>query len=169
MRGIARFPYANFQQETTRAQPARTRRLRAMGPCLQGSSCFTFRFSRPSRFPLAEYAAHGSPNHAKAAFLAEYAAEGSLSRINRRANRVSIKARLQIALLPKGKPQVAKAREANNPDLPEKKRLTTAPKAHGAPRRAPCAAYPVKKALKPPHSRPLRGIFRQGTKPVKRP
>ena len=164
MRGIARFPYANFQQETTRAQPARTRRLRAMGPCLQGSSCFTFRFSRPSRFPLAEYAAHGSPNHAKAAFLAEYAAQGSLSQMGRQENRASLRVRLQIALLPKRKPQVAKAREANNPDLPEKKRLTTAPKAHSAPAPRPLRGISCQKSPQTPAFMTLARRFLPGHK-----
>ncbi len=91
----------------------------------------------PLALPLPENAAQGSPNHAKTVFLAEYAAQGSLSQISRQANRAPLGTRQRSALLSKGKPQVTKLRKTNNPNPSEEKRLLAAPKALSAPTKCP--------------------------------
>ena len=91
----------------------------------------------PLALPLPENAAQGSPNHAKTVFLAEYAAQGSLSQISRQANRAPLGTRQRSALLSKGKPQVTKLRKTNNPNPFEEKRLLAAPKALSAPTKCP--------------------------------
>lgn len=91
----------------------------------------------PLALPLPENATQGSPNHAKTVFLAEYAAQGSLSQISRQANRAPLGTRQRSALLSKGKPQVTKLRKTNNPNPSEEKRLLAAPKALSAPTKCP--------------------------------
>lgn len=104
----------------------------------------------PLALPLPENAAEGSPNHAKSVFLAEYAAQGSLSQISRQANHASLKTRQRSALLSKGKPQVTKSSETNNPNPSEKKRLLAAQKALSTPTKCPLRGISCQKVASNP-------------------